>query len=89
MRKRIMPVRQAQVHDHKSEVVRERVSNEKPAAGEVLEPYLRLGCWRLEDESEASVFYLLIDIECTDSHFFAAKIEKVKRLEVNELFLFR
>ena len=84
-----MPVRQAQVHDHESEVVCERVSNEKPATREVLEPDLRLGCWRLEDESEASVLYLLINIKGTDSHFFAANIEKVKRLEVNELFLFR
>ena len=68
------------MHNHESEVVREGISNEKPAAGEVLEPDLRLGCGCLEDEGEASVLYLLINIESTDSHFFATNIEKVKRL---------
>ena len=37
-----------------------------------------MGC--LEDEGEASVLYLLINIESTDCHFFATNIEKVKKL---------
>ena len=40
LRKRIVPVRQTQVHDHQAEVVGERVGNEEPMARVVLEPDL-------------------------------------------------
>ena len=43
LRKRIVPVRQTQVHDHQAEVVSESIRDEKPLAGQVLEPDLRLG----------------------------------------------
>ena len=50
LRKRIVPVRQTQVHDHQAEVVSESIRDEKPLAGQVLEPDLRLGLLRLEDK---------------------------------------
>ena len=50
LRKRIVPVWQTQVHDHQAEVVSESIRDEKPLAGQVLEPDLRLGLLRLEDK---------------------------------------
>lgn len=41
IRECILPQRNAQMHDHESEVVGERVSDEKPLARAVLEPDLR------------------------------------------------
>ena len=50
LRKRIVPVRQAQMHNHQAEVVSEGIRDEKPLAGQVLEPDLRLGLLRLKDK---------------------------------------
>ena len=47
---RVVPVGQTKVHDHQAEVVSESIRDEKPLAGQVLEPDLRLGLLRLEDK---------------------------------------
>lgn len=67
LREGVVPVRDAQVHDHQSEVVREGVGDEEPLAGEILEPNLRLGVRVLENQGQTSVFHLGVNVECADS----------------------
>jgi hypothetical protein len=38
----VLPMRQPQMHNHQSEVIREGVRYEEPGTGQVLEPDLRL-----------------------------------------------
>lgn len=71
-----MPVGQAQVHDHESEVVSKRICDEEPFARKILEPYLRLcGFVVSVYQCESSVFDLAVDIECAYV-FAAARITK-------------
>jgi len=44
------------MHDHKSEIVSERIGDKEPFAGVVLEPYLWLGHRAFVKESKATSF---------------------------------
>ena len=52
----VVPIRNAEVHDHEAEVVCECVGDEEPLAREILEPDLRLCISVLEDQRKTTVF---------------------------------
>ena len=56
LRERIVPIRQAQVHNHQSEVIGEGIRDEKPLARKVLEPDLWLGSLCLVDQGQSPIF---------------------------------
>ena len=74
LREGVLPVRQAQVHDHQPEVVREGVRDEEPRAGQVLEPDLRLVDVTAEQKSQPTVFYLGVNVKGCD--VFSNKVMK-------------
>ena len=63
---RILPVGDAKVHNHQSEIVGERVGDEEPLAGEVLEPDLWLRGGASVHEGESAVLDIRVNIECVD-----------------------
>ena len=66
----IVPVGQAEMHNHQPKVVRECVGDKVPLAGQVLEPDLGLdGLAALVDKSKSAVFDFAVDFKST--HFFA------------------
>lgn len=64
----ILPMRDAKVHNHQSEVVCESVRYEEPLARKVLEPNLgfRLVVSSLVDESQTAAFHFRVDVEGYD-----------------------
>lgn len=59
----ILPVREAQVHYHQPEVVREGVRDEEPRTGEVLEPELGLVRVASVHQGKPTILDLGIDIK--------------------------
>lgn len=64
--KRVLPVGNAEVHNHQSEIVGEGVGDEEPLAGEVLEPDLRLRGGASVHQGESTVLDIRVNIERVD-----------------------
>lgn len=72
VREGVLPMGNAQVHDHETEIVREGVRKEEPSAAQVLEPDLGLALviLSLVDQSQATILALVVNLE---SENFTAK----------------
>jgi len=59
----ILPVWDAQVHNHQSEIVRKWICNEKPVATQILEPNLWFWMTASEQNGQSSIFDIRVNIK--------------------------
>lgn len=59
-------MRQAEMHNHQTEVVGECVCNEEPATRKVLEPDLWLVIVASVHQSKSTILDLCINVKCSD-----------------------